>query len=184
MTDSVIRMVDSLGKKEWYKNGLSLKNRKGDEYTFDNEDEYEMIAEARIPVPFPDIAAEAPGILTEQKEMIGVNEVIQSEPEPSNEEQAMLTAANSGIYFSSPPEDQPNRGEIIEIIDDKDNDILDQYMKEESTQQLYEDKLKEESTQRLYKDKLPKIEEDREEEDTPEEAIKHNNEYQRLKQTE
>jgi hypothetical protein len=29
---------------------------------------------------------------------------------------------------------QPNRGEITEILDDKDNDILDQYMKDESTQ--------------------------------------------------
>ena len=45
-------------------NGLSFKNSKGKEYTFDNEDEYEMIAEAKIPAPFPDIAAEAPGILT------------------------------------------------------------------------------------------------------------------------
>jgi hypothetical protein len=46
----------------------------------------------------------------------------------------MLAAANSGIDFSLPPEDQPNRGEIIEILNDKDNDILDQYMKVESTQ--------------------------------------------------
>jgi hypothetical protein len=127
-----------------------------------------MIAKARILVPFLDRAAEAPGILTEREEMIGVNEVIQSEPEPSDEEQGMLAATNSEIDFSSPPEDQPNRGEIIEILDDEDDDILDQYMKEESTQQL-------------YKDKLPKIEEDREEEDTPEEAIEHNDEYQCLK---
>ena len=141
MTDGVIRMLDSFGKKEQCKNGLSLKNRKGDEYTFDNEDEYEMIAKARIPAPFPDIAAEALGILTKQEIMMGVNEVIQSEPEPSNEEQAMLAAANSRIDFSLPPEDQPNRGEIIEILNDEVDDILDQYMKEESTQRLYKDKL-------------------------------------------
>jgi hypothetical protein len=42
--------------------------------------------------------------------------------------------------------------------------------------------MKEESTQRLYKDKLPKIKEDREEEDTPEEAIEHDNEYRCSKQ--
>ncbi len=90
--------------------------------------------------------------------------MIQSEPEPSKEEQTMLAAANSGIDFSSPPEDRLNRGEIIEILNDKDDDILDQYMKEESTQ-------------RLYKDKLPKIEEDREEEDTPKEAIEHDAKY-------
>jgi hypothetical protein len=124
MTDSVIRMVDSLGKKEQCMNGLSFKNRKGEEYTFDNKDKYEMIAEARILAPFPDIAAEAPGMLTKQEEMIGVNEVIQSEPEPSNKEQAMFAAANSGIVFSLPPEDQPNKGEIIEILNDQDDDIL------------------------------------------------------------
>jgi hypothetical protein len=144
--------------------GCPSKNRKGEEYTFSNKDKYEMITEARIPVPFPDIAAKAPGILTKQEVMIGVSEVIQSEPEPSNEEQAMLAAANSGIDFSLPPEDQPNRGEIIEILDDEDDDILDQYMKEESTQQL-------------YKDEQPKIEEDREEEDTPKETIEQDDKY-------
>ena len=58
-----------------------------------------MIAEAKIWAPFPDIAAEAPGILSEQEEIMVVNEVIQSEREPSNEERAMLAAANSGIDF-------------------------------------------------------------------------------------
>ena len=128
MTASVIRRINSLGKKERCKNGLSFKNRKGEEYIFDNEDEYEMIAKARTPSPFPDVAAEAPGILTKQKELTGVSKVIQSKPEPSDEEQAMRAAANSGIDFSLPPEDQPNRGEIIEILDNEDNEILDQYM--------------------------------------------------------
>ncbi len=45
-----------------------------------------MIAETKIPAPFQDIAAEAPGILIEQEKIMGVNEVIQSEREPSNEE--------------------------------------------------------------------------------------------------
>ncbi len=47
ITDSVIRMVDRLGKKERCKNELSLKNRKGEGYTFDNEDEYEMLAKKK-----------------------------------------------------------------------------------------------------------------------------------------
>ncbi len=95
--------------------------------------------------------------------------MIQSEPEPSNKEREMLAAANSGIDFSLPPEDRPNREETKEILDDEDDDIPDQYMIEESTQ-------------RLYKDELPKIEEDREEEDTPEETIEHNNKYRCSKQ--
>ena len=135
ITYSVIRMVDSLGKKERCINVLSFKNRKGEEYTFDNEDEYEMITEEAItPAPFLDIAAEAPGILTEREEIMGVNKVIQSEREPSNEERAMLAAANSGIDFSSPPEDQPTKREIVEILDDEDDDILYQHINEESIQ--------------------------------------------------
>jgi hypothetical protein len=100
-----------------------------------------MIAEARTPAPFPDVAAEAPGILTKQEELMGVDKVVQSEPEPSGEERAMLAAANSGINFSSPPEEQQNRREIIEILDDEDNKILDKYMKEESTRGLYKETL-------------------------------------------
>ena len=86
MTDSVINMIDSMGKKERCKNGLSFKNRKGEEYTFDNEDKYEMKAKEKILAPFPDIAAEVPGILTEREEMMGVDEIIQSEKEPRDEE--------------------------------------------------------------------------------------------------
>ena len=45
-----------------------------------------MIAEMKILAPFLDIAAEPPRILTEQEEIVGVNEVIQSEREANNEE--------------------------------------------------------------------------------------------------
>ncbi len=93
-----------------------------------------MMAKMKIPAPFPDIAAEAPGILTEQEEIIGVNEVIQSEREPSDEERTMLAAANSGIDFSTPPEDRPTKREVIEILDDEDDDIMDQLINEESIQ--------------------------------------------------
>jgi hypothetical protein len=107
---------------------------------------------------------EASRILTKQDELLGVDKVVQSEPEPSNEEQAMLAAANSGIGFSLPPEERPNRREIIEILDDEDNEILEEYMKEESTQGL-------------YKETLPKIEEDQEDEETPNEVVEQSKEY-------
>jgi len=127
-----------------------------------------MIAEAKIPAPFPDIAAEAPGILTEQEEIMGANEVIQSEREPSDKEQAMLAAANSGIDFLTPPEDQPTkRGEVIKILDDENDDIVDQLINEESIQ-------------RQCEDNLPKVEED-EEEDIPKEAVEGENDYRRSK---
>ena len=167
MTDSVIKIVDSLGKKERCKNGLSFKNRKGEEYIFDKEDEYEMIAKTKIPAPFLDKAAEAPGILTEQEEIMGVNEVIQSEREPSDKERVMLEAASSGLDFSTPPEDRPTKRKVIEILDDEDNDILDKLINEESIQ-------------RQYENKLPKIEED-EENDMSEEAVESEDEYRRSK---
>jgi hypothetical protein len=66
--------------------------------------------------------------------------------------------------FSSPPEELPNRREIIEILDDEDNEILNEYMKEESTRGLYEET-------------LPKIEEDQEDEDTPNEVVEPSEEY-------
>jgi hypothetical protein len=106
--------------------------------------------------------------LTKQKGLIGVDEVVQSKPEPSNEEQAMLAAANSGIDFSSLPEDRPNRGEIIEILNNEDNEILDEYMKEKSTR-------------RLHKETLPKIKEDQEDEEMPGEMVEQSKEYQRSK---
>jgi hypothetical protein len=130
-----------------------------------------MIAETKIPAPFLDIAAEAPGILTEQEEIMGVNEVIQSERESNDEERAMLAAANSGIDFSTPPEDRPTKREVIETLDDEDDDILDQLINEESIQQQYEDK-------------MPKIEEDKEE-DIPEFEYQNKTEQQidRIKTT-
>ena len=65
---------------------------------------------------------------------MGVNEVIQSEREPSNEERAMLAAAYLRIDLSAPPEDRPSKREIIEILDDEDDDILDQHFNEKSIQ--------------------------------------------------
>ncbi len=73
----------------------------------------------------------------------------------------MLAAANS--------EDRPNREEVIEILDDEDNEILDKYMKEESTR-------------RFLEETLPKIEEDQEDEKTPKEVVEHDKEYQWLNQ--
>ena len=82
----------------------------------------------------------------------------------------MLTVANSGMDFSSPLEDRPNRGDIIEtILDNEDDEILDEYTKEESTQQLYEET-------------PPKIEEDQEDEEIPKEVVRQDKEYWRSKQ--
>ncbi len=66
--------------------------------------------------------------------------------------------------FSLPPEVRSNRREIIDILNDEDNDILDEYMKDESTRGL-------------YKETLPKIEEDQEDKETPNEVVEQSEEY-------
>ena len=39
----------------------NFKDRKGDEYEFENDEEYKMMVEPDEQAPFPDIPAEAPG---------------------------------------------------------------------------------------------------------------------------
>ncbi len=63
ITDSVIKKVEEMAVKYGAVNGISFKNRKGVEYVFDNEDEYKTLMEPDEPSPYPDIPAEAPGIL-------------------------------------------------------------------------------------------------------------------------
>jgi hypothetical protein len=82
------------------------------------------------PAPFPDIPAEAPGMLTELKEAYGDDEVIQDEPEQSDEQQTILAAENSGIDFSTVPT-KVSGGEVIEILDDNEEDAIDEYKQEE-----------------------------------------------------
>ncbi len=93
------------------------------EYKFDNDKEYEMLVEPDEPAPFPDIPAEAPGMLTELEEDYGVDEVVQDEPKESNEQQAMMAAENSGLDFSSVPTNATG-GEVIEILDNNEEDVM------------------------------------------------------------
>ncbi len=69
------------------------------EYKFDNVKEYKMLVGSDKPAPFPDLPAEAPGMLTELEEEYGVDEVVQDKPKESNEQRAMMAAENSGLDF-------------------------------------------------------------------------------------
>jgi hypothetical protein len=82
------------------------------------------------PSPYPDIPAEAPGILTKIEEEYGVDNVVQDEPELSNEQRAILAAQNSGLNFSSIPT-KVNGGEVIKILDDNEEEAINEYIKEE-----------------------------------------------------
>jgi hypothetical protein len=68
VTEAVIKPVKEMAVKDGTVKGISFKNRKEVEYKFDNDKEYEMLVEPDKPAPFPDIPAEAPGMLMELKE--------------------------------------------------------------------------------------------------------------------
>ena len=71
ITDAVIRQVEAMAVKAGAVKGVNFKNRKGEEYEFDNDEEYKMLVEPDNPAPFPDIPTEAPGMLTELEEEYG-----------------------------------------------------------------------------------------------------------------
>jgi hypothetical protein len=132
LTESVIKQVKQMIAKDRLQKELSFKNRHGEEYEFDNDDEYKVVIEPSKPAPYPDIAAEAPGVLTEQEEVFGVDEVVQEGTTQSNYEQARLAAKNSGLDFSSMlPKKVNHENNIIEILEDKEDEKLDEYIKEE-----------------------------------------------------
>jgi hypothetical protein len=76
--------------------------------------------------PFPDIAAEALGILTKQEETQGVN-AIQDKPVQSNEEQALLVAENSKLELGAV--DVPERRKVIKLLNDNDKNVLKIFFK-------------------------------------------------------
>jgi hypothetical protein len=80
ITESVIKQVEEMAVKDGAVIGINFKDIKGFEYEFDNNKEYELMVEPDEPAPFPDIPAEAPGMLTELEEGYGVDEVVQDEP--------------------------------------------------------------------------------------------------------
>ncbi len=71
--------------------------------------------EPEEPAPYPDIPAEAPGMLTEREEEFGVSDVVQEEMEQTDKEQAVLAAKNSGLDFLSMPT-KVMGGDEIEIL--------------------------------------------------------------------
>ncbi len=99
ITESVIKQVEAMAVKDGAVIGINFKDRKGFEYKFDNNEEYELMVEPDEPAPFSDIPAEAPGMLTELEEAYGVDEVVQDEPKQSDEQRAILAAENLGIDF-------------------------------------------------------------------------------------
>jgi hypothetical protein len=118
ITESVTEQVEKMAVKDGVRKRLSFKNRKGIEYKFDNDEEYETLVEPKDLPPYPDIPAKAPKRPTEREEEFGVNDVVQEEMEQINKEQAMLAAENLGLDLSS-MRTKVMGGEVIEILEDE-----------------------------------------------------------------
>ena len=64
ITELVIKQVEAMAVKDGAVIGINFKDRKGFEYKFDNNEEYELMVEPDEPAPFLDIPADMPGMLT------------------------------------------------------------------------------------------------------------------------
>ena len=130
VTDAVIKQVEEMAVKDGAIKGINFKDRKGLEYEFDKNKEYEMLVEPDEPAPFPDIPADVPGMLTKTEEEYGIDDVVKDEPEMSDEQRAVLAWNNLRLDFSSVPT-KVTGGEVIEILDDNEEDVMNEYELEE-----------------------------------------------------
>jgi len=69
-------------------------------------------------------------MLTELEEEYGIDDVVQDEPEMSDEQRAILAANNLGMDLLSIPT-KVTGGEVIEILDDNEEDVMNEYEREE-----------------------------------------------------
>jgi hypothetical protein len=141
MTNSAKKQVAKWASKDHTITGLKFMDKYGIKYKFDEEEDA-IIEEKPIDmVPYPDVPAEAPGIMTQYVNLIDGENVIEYEPVSSNEEQAMMAAENSGLEFGTMGRLR-TAGEVIELLDDDKNDMLDDNIRHDE-----EIRVKEESQQ-------------------------------------
>jgi hypothetical protein len=81
MTEAVMKQIKKWVMKDHAQNGHSFKNRNGEEYKYnDNEEDTPIVHPENA--PFPDIPVEAPRILTKQEETQEVNAIRAMKNEP------------------------------------------------------------------------------------------------------
>ncbi len=80
ITESVIKQVSKWVSKDQGMSGLTFMDKYEIEYKFDEEEDAIMEERHVEEAPFPDILAEAPGILTQYKNLINGDDVIEDEP--------------------------------------------------------------------------------------------------------
>jgi hypothetical protein len=124
LTDSVKKQVAKWASKDCAIRGLKFIDKYGIQYEFDEEED--AIIEERLidVVPFPDMPAEAPGIMTQYEDLIDGEDVIEGKPVSNDKEQSMLVAENLGLEIG-PANESCATGEVIELLDDDEVDMLD-----------------------------------------------------------
>jgi hypothetical protein len=99
ITNSTKKQVAKWASKDRTITVLKFMDKYGIEYKFDEEEDA-IIEEKPIDMaPYPDVPAEAPGIMFQYDNLIDGENVIEDKPVSSNKEQAMMTAENSGLEF-------------------------------------------------------------------------------------
>jgi hypothetical protein len=74
--------------------------------------------------PFPDVPAETPGILMDREEAVGVDDVIQDEPELNDQQQAILVADNADMSVFPDIEAKNLRNDVIDLTDEEFDEIV------------------------------------------------------------
>jgi hypothetical protein len=99
-TKSVIRQVLTWAGKDHALTGLKFMNKYGVEYDMDEEEDEEgLLAREEETLPFPDVLAEAPGMMTKYEKILDGDNVIEGEPITNDMVRAVLAAENSGQEF-------------------------------------------------------------------------------------
>jgi hypothetical protein len=106
------------------RNGLTFKNRKDEEYKFNDNKEDTAIAHPEN-VSFLVIPTETPGILTKQEETQGVN-AIQDKPKQSNEKHALLAVEDFELQLGAV--DIPERCEVTKLLNDNEEKSLNNFI--------------------------------------------------------
>ncbi len=98
-------------------------------------------------VLFPDIPAEVPGMLTQYKNLINGNDIIENKLVLDDQEQAMLVAENSGLEIN--PVVGLRHGEVIELLDDDDDDVVDDNINQDMITRVKEEEQEQQKSQKM-----------------------------------
>jgi hypothetical protein len=138
LTDSIKKQVAKWASKDHAIVGSKFMDKYGIKYAFDEEEDA-IIKERPIDVAqFPDVPAEAPGIMSQSENLINGEDVIEGKPVSNDEEQAMLVAENSWLEIG-PVNKLPTTGEVIELLDDDKADMLDDNIRHDKEKKMKEE---------------------------------------------